>query len=174
MRLDELGLNVDVTGDCYDDVYIIIKEHPSIALNKCPREERLKEWITEGQYKMHAWPIELAHRQCKIHRAYVEQNNLYVIVRMEDEENQIYLADFLNLNSRIPVVIVDGRKPDKQPTLYQRLQPTWDLVEKYGDCVVTGYKLEDHEFVTEKEFITEYGNTIIKPAMIITVVRGGL
>ena len=169
MRLDELELNVDMHG--YDEVYVIIKAHPSITLNRCTREERLKTWTKEGTYKMYAWPIELAHRDCKIEGIEndAQKNSLRIIVRMEDEENQIYLSDFLNLNPRNPVIILNGHNPDEKPVLFQGLEPTTDLVDKYGDCIVDEFKIEDREF--EDEY--GYGHTT-RPTMIITVTRGGL
>lgn len=162
MRIDEIMLNVDTTG--YDEVYVIIKTHPSITQHKCPRGERLKEWVTEGQYNMYMCPG--VHRECKINKVYEDKNNLYVIVRVEDEENQIYLYDLLNLNPRIPVVIVDGRKHDEKPVLFQGIQPTCELVNRFGDCVVTSYKIED------REFEDDYGDTTIRPTMIIEVKEG--
>lgn len=164
MRLDEIMLNVDTTG--YDEVYVIIKTHPSITQHKCPRGERLKEWVTEGQHKMYWWPTEMSDRECKINKVYEDKNNLYIIVRVEDEEKQIYLYDLLNLNPRIPVVIVDGRKDDEKPVLFQGIQPTCELVNKFGDCVVTSYKIGDHEFEDD------YGDATIRPAMIIEVKEG--
>lgn len=171
MRLDELEMYVDMNG--YDEVYVVIKTHPSITQNKYTREERLKEWVIEGSYKMHEWPYELSRsgRECRIEKIENDapkNSFLRIIVRMEDEEKPTYLSDLLNLNSDNPVIIVDGSKPDEKPVLFQGFEPTSDLVDKYGDCVVTDFKIEEHEFEDE------YGYDAVRPTMIITVIRGGL
>lgn len=172
MRLDELELYVDMNG--YDEVYVVIKTHPSITQNKYTREDRLKEWVIEGTYKMHEWPYELSRsaRECRIEKIENDapkNSFLRIIVRMEDEEKPTYLSDFLNLNPHSPVIILNGHNPDEKSVLFQGLEPTTDLVDKYGDCIVDEFKIEDREF--EDEY--GYGHTT-RPTMIITVIRGGL